>query len=154
MSITPIDAIQLIAAEAVDSDTYDAWYKSICRWYSREFSTPLPQVEEMPEEEIFRVYYEDAFWVLAHGNEEQQNKFAQIVQDLMQRYVPDGEIAAIDHQDDDWYEQELAALDKKLAAKSNKAEVEDEGSLMSEPNLEDIRIHRDQEDDPIEDEGF
>ena len=54
-----LSAIQIIALHEAENDTYEFFYNRICRWYSKEFSTSLVEVEDMPEEKIFKTYFED-----------------------------------------------------------------------------------------------
>lgn len=36
-------------------------YRRLCRWYSMKFNTPLPQVMELPEEEVLQTFFETQF---------------------------------------------------------------------------------------------
>lgn len=56
-----LDIYQALKTEAFynyfnKNDEY--FYRKICRWFSKEFSTPLMQVYEIPWEEVLLNYYE------------------------------------------------------------------------------------------------
>jgi hypothetical protein len=55
------DALKLLALRAVMKPDGDAHFRSICRWYSITFHTPLHMVEEIPEEDILIAYYEKTY---------------------------------------------------------------------------------------------
>lgn len=52
-------AEQLKAAQAVLEDTNDFFYRKVCRWYSKTFSTELTKVYDMPFHFILQQYYEE-----------------------------------------------------------------------------------------------
>jgi hypothetical protein len=54
-------ALQLSAMEAVVRPSRESFERYVCRWYSREFSTPLQEVLGIPLEEILQAYYEDNY---------------------------------------------------------------------------------------------
>lgn len=60
-SIPLIQAVQILAMEAVLSDTDEYRMRDICRWYSGEFSTPLHIVEDLPFEYVLQHYYEAVY---------------------------------------------------------------------------------------------
>jgi len=39
--------------------TYDSFYRSVCRSYSRNFHVPLPQVEQLDPEHVLTAYFEN-----------------------------------------------------------------------------------------------
>jgi hypothetical protein len=56
-----LQAIRLIAMQSVVKPDYEAFLRHVFRWYSREFATPLHEVEDLPIEEILLHYYEYSF---------------------------------------------------------------------------------------------
>ena len=54
-------ALRLQALRAVLAPDEDANLRSIFRWYSRTFHTPLHQVEELPVEDILTAFYEQSY---------------------------------------------------------------------------------------------
>jgi len=52
------DALKLLALRAVMKPDGEASYRSICRWYSTTFHTPLHLVDEIPEDEVLTAYFE------------------------------------------------------------------------------------------------
>lgn len=113
-----LKALKVIALAHADGHTYDAWYKSLCRWYSREFHTPLHTVMDMSEEDVIRTWFEDVYWKLRSAdNEEAQDRFDQIIVETVAEGDTEAqvEIEEVEAEDDDWYQRELADIDKKMA---------------------------------------
>ena len=164
--ITPdtLKALRVIALRHADEKTYDAWYKSIARWYSREFHTALSLVMEMADEDVLRVYFEDTFWRLKTGDDKGEEAFERIVQDVLVdgHHESQVEMEEVDAEDDDWYEQELAELEEKLSKQDSKITRETvvssmTGGLMDKPNLDQEPTTRfvEGDDDPFpDDEGL
>lgn len=53
--------LRKIAAAAVEEPTFEDWYRSICRWFSKNYHTPLPMVEDLPQEYVILHYFEVAY---------------------------------------------------------------------------------------------
>src|ERR1035437_6376083 len=57
-----VECIKTIALRDVLLETSDYRIREICRWYSREFSTPLPTVEaDVPLLILLQHYFENQF---------------------------------------------------------------------------------------------
>lgn len=52
---------QLKAVQALLHDTPDFFYRKVCRWYSKEYHTPLIQVYDLPYHHVLQNYYEAQF---------------------------------------------------------------------------------------------
>jgi hypothetical protein len=61
MDIETLRRLQILALKAVEQPSWEDFYRKICRWYSKTFYTPLPQVLEMSELEVLRTYYEEKY---------------------------------------------------------------------------------------------
>lgn len=63
-------ALRLIALKEVAAEVSSADYalRKVFRWYSKEFHTPLHQVDEIPIDDILRHYYEYNFEQLADSS--------------------------------------------------------------------------------------
>lgn len=59
--LVDIDAIRTRALRAVVKPDMAASMRRVFRWYSREFSTPLAQVESLPLEDVLTAYFEDLY---------------------------------------------------------------------------------------------
>lgn len=59
--MNPYRALQIQALLAVIEQDPEYEIRRILRWYSKVFSTPLHQVEELPLEDVVRAYYEEKF---------------------------------------------------------------------------------------------
>jgi hypothetical protein len=160
LSPSTLKALRLIALSETQEGYYDVWYDSICRWYSRQFHTPLKQVEDMADEYVIRTYYRDVYWTLANGDEKQKNIFAELVLDALKQEHPEYKAAmAAINADDDAYVRELEEEAKRIevkqaAVKSKKMQATKKPSGMApKPNLKKEVISV-QADDPIpDDEG-
>jgi hypothetical protein len=154
-----LNSIRLIALNEANDKTYNAWYRSVCRWYSREFHTPLTQVEFLSEEEVFKTWYEDLFWKMKNGTPENQEAFSKFIETTLHENDPEIEDleAKAEEEDEDWYKEELEALNGQISEKHNKineSEIEDSFSRTVEnPNLKE-ELHSILNDDESDlDEG-
>ena len=59
MGISVYDAALFKAFLATMKPDGDARYRSICRWYSKTFHTPLHEVYDLPAEEVLEAHYEE-----------------------------------------------------------------------------------------------
>jgi len=68
-------ALQILALKEVTSETPSADFqlRSIFRWYSKTFHTPLHVVYTLPEYDILQAYYEDIYEELNESSEGQPN---------------------------------------------------------------------------------
>lgn len=82
ITIDYIDAIRLKAMRAALDPDAAAWFRSVMRWYSKEFSTPLHQVEDLNVEDILVAYFEEHYSQLKDGDEHQQMQLDKILQEL------------------------------------------------------------------------
>ena len=59
-----IDIYEASRLDALYNTTYktNLWfYRKVCRWFSKEFSTPLKEVEQLDWTEVLVHYYENAY---------------------------------------------------------------------------------------------
>lgn len=54
-------ALKIRALKAVTQPDREYFIRKTMRWYSRQYHTPLSQVEEIPLEDIFVAYFEEQF---------------------------------------------------------------------------------------------
>lgn len=66
------DVLQLRAAAAVLAPDREAWVRYVCRWFSREFNTPLDEVYDLPLEFVVINYFEAA---VESMDEEQRHEY-------------------------------------------------------------------------------
>lgn len=64
--------------------TFEAFYKSVCRWYSREFHTPLSEVLGYSEEFVLRTHLEDSYWKMFRSDDE---KVQQEIENVRQKLL-------------------------------------------------------------------
>lgn len=53
-----VESIRLLAMQAVLDSDPDYQLRSVLRWYSREFHTPLSEVYDIPIDEVIEAFYE------------------------------------------------------------------------------------------------
>ena len=126
-----VKELQILALKAVEMPSWDDWYRRICRWYSKEFSTPIADVYGLAEEEVFQSYFEDQFYTMKqHTDDEGVEAYG----NLKDSIINGDEVQAIEEQveaeDDEWMQKEL----DKAAKDHNAALAAKEAS--SKPNLE------------------
>lgn len=56
-----VDSIKKIALASVLEPDRDAIERKVRRWYSKQFYTPLPEVEDLPLDYILLHYFEDLY---------------------------------------------------------------------------------------------
>lgn len=157
-------AIAALAFQSASDPNWEDFYRKVCRWFSKNFSVPLPQVEEMAEEYVLRHYLEDTYTQLAENDSEDAHKqWAELKGRILKMHAPPD--APEDDEDSYWEKaleeefkrdnphlsepqaQETAAPADPPAPRT----IEDEDGWTHEtPNLpEEINI---QGEDPIPDE--
>ena len=96
-----LNSIQVLALKAIeDPDTEDV-YRQICRWYSREFSTPLTIVEDMDPIYVLRHYFEIRYRDLRNGSDNEYREYEKIKLELI---FPDM-VMTEEKKTDDWIKQ-------------------------------------------------
>jgi hypothetical protein len=117
-------AIQVLALKNAEDQSFEAWYRSIERWYSEKFSTSLLEVEALPEEKVLETYFEDHYrelFIAATKNEEAGRLYGELRDSII--FPQETERAAQD--DDAWADQmiaEIKADEEKAAAVARAAE--------------------------------
>lgn len=149
MNIDDIRRLKLIClAKAYEPDS-EFIYRRICRWYSKNFATPLREVENLPIEYVLQHYFEETFDTLATSNNDNDlQTLENIKRDLIGQ-------TAEDIADEQWANQMLQEIKKDQHAKAENAENVNKnqklGDLeaLSTPNLYDeIEINRVFDDTP------
>ncbi len=65
-----VKTLKLIALKNTIEPNEEAFLRSVQRWYSREFSTPLHVVPDLPLEDVLLNYYEDHYAALKEADDE------------------------------------------------------------------------------------
>jgi len=120
--------MQLKALEGILLKTPEYYYRKICRWYSKEFSTPLKGVYDLPMDFVLEHYYESFL---------EKNSYNEVFDIAVQEYLPEiaaeEDKAAQEYADSLVEEQEKTlklkeksqSLDKKPHSDSNKKAEEE-----------------------------
>jgi len=138
-----LKAIRAIALAKAQSPDYEFSYRKICRWYSREFSTPLSTVLEMSEEDVLQTYFEDTYerTVSEATDEEGVARLDKLKNDLLGKLEEDE--AKAEMADAVW-EQEMIEEIKRSEEETNK-----KSQLLKDPNLNETEsIQRNFDDTP------
>ena len=63
--------LQTIAMRNVEREGVDFFYRRVCRWYSKNFYTPLHEVEDLPWKQILIAYFEEKFYEMYNSSSEE-----------------------------------------------------------------------------------
>ena len=139
MANISLEHLHLIALAAVEEPAWKDQYRSICRWYSREFHTPLKVVEdELDQLHVLMHYYEDSFEKLHRSdNEESRQKYEEIKESAMRSQMPEGELTAMEKEDEEWEKQMLREIEAEEKARKAKEKPVTKKDTLEKPNLED-----------------
>lgn len=123
-----IKDLQLISLANVELPTWLSEFRRICRWYSREFSTPLDYVEnDLSPEYILRHYYEDIFSNLKGSSaDDAAERYERLKLTLMGEIDEEEEIK----EDNEWADEILREI--KNAQKQEKI-----SKTVENPNIND-----------------
>jgi primosomal protein N' len=99
--------LQIKAIDSIFNPTDTYFQRKICRWYSKEFSTPLKQVLSMHFEEVLTHYYENQFETIPNND---------LIDMMIDDHLP--ELSSEKDDDvDEWVEnlelEQAASLEKK-----------------------------------------
>jgi hypothetical protein len=112
-----LKAIQIISLKEIEEEKFNQWYNYICRWYSREFATPLEQVLDMADETIIRTYFEDTFYNIYHSD---NDKAIQLWDEIKQKiFLSESDQEALE-EDDDAFLNEIVEKSQKIREKEKK----------------------------------
>lgn len=143
-----IRAIQIIAIDSVENQTYESFYREVARWYSKTFATPLHTVlNDLTDLEVLQTYYEEVF--TNHYREAADNKALKEQWEQMKTRVitPPAELEKqekkIEEEEEIWANQlreemakGIAAVTKKTVQKAAKAAAEEIVKKVQEkPNI-------------------
>lgn len=131
--------LQILALNAIENPDYDAFYRRTCRWYSREFSTPLVKVFDLDPVHIMQTYYEEKFGEAYQPDD----KNSMEVYDRIKTVVCFPEQAAkVEEEDADWEEQMLKDIEQQNTEIAKKAQdITDKPSAQESPNIKDMLDH-------------
>ena len=65
-------AIQILAIKEVESESFNFFYRRTCRWFSKEFHTPLVEVEGYDMEYVLKTYFEDLFYTAYNSEDDEK----------------------------------------------------------------------------------
>lgn len=126
-----LKAIRVLAFDAVKNKDSDYLLRHIFRWYSREFHTPLPEVEEMPLEEVLTHFFECRYEGMEDEDlEAEEKRLAETREERLQRE----EKEKLDDEDADAFFRDVKAESKTQLAKLGTKRKLDEA--MDDPDLD------------------
>lgn len=121
-------SLQILALEAVEFQDAEAFYRKICRWYSKTFFTPLDSVEDLPMDKVLLTYYEEKFDELYNSTDE-DSKYT--YNEYRKQILNPDEDVQTANDDEAWALKEIEAL-KKKNAKSGKEKISDVVNQVSQ----------------------
>lgn len=129
-------SIRILAVKSVENPDWESSYRKICRWYSKEFSTPLKQVESLSEYDVLLTYFEETYQNMASSPvEEMKNRYKEIKTLLIKgEEIVKQEQVEIEQQDDAW----AAEMAEEIKKQQEKDEQNQQSKIETEPNLIDV----------------
>lgn len=126
---------RLALANVVDPDR-ESIYRKICRWFSKEYHTPLPQVEwDLEPGYVLQHYFEYHLGRLYESKDESTANFSEWEQELhrvLQGGKADEEAQKRISEDDEW----AAKLKAEIEAEEKKHKEKNKLEEDNNPNLE------------------
>lgn len=77
MTLSELIRLNAMHAVVTSDDSYQL--REIFRWYSKEYTTPLHIVEELPLEDVLTCYFEDRYKKLVNSPENEEKLLKEIV---------------------------------------------------------------------------
>lgn len=120
-----IKMVQILALKAVEEPSSEDVYNKICRWYSKEFCTPLPQVLDLDPVHVLQNFFEQRYEAIRDSGDKGDAEFEKIKEYLL---FPE-EVDRADKAADDWVKRLEAEMkaeqDRKNGVKSAADQVAD-----------------------------
>ena len=129
--------IQIMAIQAVEQPDYEAFYRRVVRWFSEKYSTPLREVDDLPEHDVLQAYFEENYYELYTSNDkDKQQRYDELRDQLV---IPPDVQAAQAQDDDDWVAEmsrEIRESQEKLAQlRQKKSEQKQEQPMPDLPAI-------------------
>lgn len=67
--VVDLKQLKEIALANVTDPTSEYFYRYVCRWFSKTFHTPLIQVYDIPQEQVFLAYFEEGYEKLSESED-------------------------------------------------------------------------------------
>lgn len=152
MDFETLQAIRTIAFAAALKPDYAFLYNRMCRWYSREFSTSLTEVEKLSEEKILQTWFEDQYDKMANSTDpEDKKRVEETISDFLKSMKDESGLTLEEQMatEDDAWEREMleevqrseAEAAKKRSEKTTKKKKIPENKNLPEPNLLNEELH-------------
>jgi hypothetical protein len=78
------EALRLVALRLIHKPDREFFLRRVMRWYSKTFHTPLERVEEIPTDDLLRVWYEEQY--LAMSPDDLERERVDLLTTSQQRY--------------------------------------------------------------------
>lgn len=138
-----INEIQILALASIESPDWKAQYRKICRWYSKEFATPLHIVEvDLDHFQVLTHYYESSLGTLYDSpNDGARERYEEIRNSIINGSVDEEEEEKINTEDDEWEAQMLEEIrrDEEKAKRKQEVKVKkiEDIKALEDPNIKD-----------------
>lgn len=114
-----LKAIRILAAKAVKDRDVEYFMRFAKRWYSREFHTPLPQVDQIPDEEVLEHFFEVRYENMDEEDfEDEVTRLCETPEETAAREAAEEQEKA---KDEDWYQEVLREEQERLTREAKKA---------------------------------
>lgn len=136
-------SIMLLSLDAIENPTIQDTYRRICRWYSKNFNTPLHDVEGLDPEFVLRAYWEDYIYEMAEKASDGDEKAETVYEEFIGALIKDNsEIEKEGDEDDKLLEEMRQQVEKENQANKEKInknkDSEQPTESIEDPNLREI----------------
>ena len=121
-----VEDLQLLAFEAVVLDTGEYRLRQICRWYSRHFHVPLPQVANISLADLLTAFWESHYEDMSPEDlEDERIRLTETEDEKMQRLLAEDKERA---------ENEIFVAETEAIAKAQEQAKKTGNPLVTVPN--------------------
>lgn len=112
MNAEILKSIQILALDAVENPDYDAFIRKVQRWYSKEFSTPLIQVETIDLIHVLQAYYEEKF---GEAYQPDDTHSMEVFERIKHSICFPEEIQQVEKEDEEWAKEMVNRIETENA---------------------------------------
>jgi hypothetical protein len=126
-------ALQLRAMHAVVHPDGEAFMRRVKRFYSKTFNVPLPDVDDVPEEDVLTAFYEETFSSMMEDDREE------LLQELLMSPEERLELAAAHEKADERDEEFMKKLNEDVKTGKRRGPPPERPKLKVTPGSDDPR---------------
>lgn len=133
--------MQILALKAVEEPTFEDLFRRIQRWYSRRYHVDITKINTIPDEEIWRTWFEEQFleWK-SHDNALMREKYQEFKQSILFEKEYETFSAKVDAEEEAYLEQlrqEEQQKESQEASENNQTVKASDMLSMQAPTADD-----------------